>query len=206
MSTETSLGLLVASVSELTLEVRRLSLEVRSLQLLVEDRLGPRDHTTAGAPVEELRPAIAVAASPDRAPASQVPAGFAPSLHLSASPAAVPAPSPPGHLSDSERRALARRIGQWLRRALDENYRGPSGREENPQASRVYLVARDHQGTLYDPPLLLRSFSAAKSLVKPAGYIGDRVVFVGFPAQWEAAVAAEAAGLQPPRENDERGR
>ncbi|CAE7806563.1 unnamed protein product, partial [Symbiodinium sp. CCMP2456] len=181
--------------------VRRLALEVRSLQLLVETRLGARDAEAAYPPAEEPVPHSSVPVTPERGSTLPIASVSSPAL-LPSPPSAVNPGGPSltewrGQLNDTERRALARRIGVWVRRSLDENHRGPSGREENPQASRVYLVARDCRGTAHDPPLLFRTFSAARAWVKPAGYVPEQTVFVGLPTLWEAAIVAEAAGLRP---------
>ena len=110
-------------------------------------------------------------------------------------------PGPGGRgITEDERRAIAKRVGVWFLRCLAGQHRGPSGREENPLANRVYLVIRDYSGKVYDPPLLARNFESIKKLVKPSGFLAEDVVFAGFPSQWEAAVAADSAGFQAPVE------
>ncbi|OLQ07233.1 FK506-binding protein 1 [Symbiodinium microadriaticum] len=110
-------------------------------------------------------------------------------------------PGPAGRgITEDERRAIAKRVGVWFLRCLAGQHRGPSGREENPLANRVYLVIRDYSGKVYDPPLLARNFESIKKLVKPSGFLAEEVVFAGFPSQWAAAVAADSAGFQAPVE------
>ncbi|CAE7246875.1 unnamed protein product [Symbiodinium sp. KB8] len=174
MSTETSLGLLVASVSNLILEVRRLCLEVRSLQLLVEDRLGPRDHLPAGPPAEDPALVPVAPASPDRAFTPLAPASSASPARVPAGTTAAPAAAPTGQLTNAEHRNKLGRLvsgsaGPWRR-------------------------------TIVGPKLAVStswSFGAAKFLVTPAGYIGDRVVFVGFPTQLGGESSAEEAERPP---------
>ena len=61
---------------------------------------------------------------------------------------------PAGYCVGTEREQIAREIGLWLRRALDGRPRGPSGRDRIQLASRYYLVCRDIQGKVRNPPLL----------------------------------------------------
>lgn len=112
----------------------------------------------------------------------------------------IPAPPTPGiPPSWSYREAVAREIGEFLRRSLSGRNRGNSGREKlNPLQSRIYLVLRDHQGTVTERPVRVFSrFSAVKALCFHAGSPGDSI-FIGLPSQREAEIAVEAAGCTWP--------
>lgn len=94
--------------------------------------------------------------------------------------------------TDEERRAIAEAAGLFVRRALNGDYRGTSGREQLRLQSRVYLLFRDHSGNLYDPVRIFDSYAAINPLVKPRGDLGDSV-FIGFPSRWEGRVCAGVA-------------
>lgn len=51
-----------------------------------------------------------------------------------------------------ERLEIARCIGSWLKRCLADQDRGQSGREKINLQSRVYLVAREINRTVFNPP------------------------------------------------------
>ena len=199
-SSDPVLQLLVTTVQDLTAEVRRLGSEVRALQVLVVDRLGSSSLPAAstvppGSPSHAWNPVVR-AADP---PVSPGPVRGSSSPPAAAGTYVDPGPAGRG-ITDEERRDIAKRVGSWFVRCLAGQHRGPSGREENPLANRVYLVVRDHSGKTYDPPLLARNFESIKRLVKPAGFVAEEAVFAGFPSQWEASLAASSAGLQPPVE------
>ena len=61
-----------------------------------------------------------------------------------------------GYCVGSDREQLAREIGRWLRRALEGHPRGPSGRDQIKLASRFYVVCRDIDGVVHNPPCCLR--------------------------------------------------
>ena len=91
----------------------------------------------------------------------------------------------------------AEQIGRWIRRALDQQHRGLSGREKVDLASRLYVVAKDIKGTVFDPPRVFDTWSEARALVTVGKQYGDSV-FVGFPSKAEARIALGVAGLQIP--------
>lgn len=114
----------------------------------------------------------------------------------------TPVPAPPTSgipPSWSYREAVAREIGEFLRRSLSGHNRGNSGREKlNPLQSRIYLVLRDYQGTITERPVrVFTRFSAVKSLCFHSGSPGDSI-FIGLPSQREAQIAVEAAGCTWP--------
>ena len=97
----------------------------------------------------------------------------------------------------SHRISAAEKIGAWIRRCLNDQPRGLSGREEIELASRVYLVVRDISGTTYNPPKVFDSWAGAKTLCTLDKQLGDSI-FVGLPSRAEARIATRAAGLDIP--------
>eukprot|EP00438_Fugacium_kawagutii_P021756 Skav204651 [mRNA] locus=scaffold949:89059:93092:- [translate_table: standard] len=98
----------------------------------------------------------------------------------------------------SVREEAAREIGQFLRRSLAGQNRGTSGRSRLPNLqNRIYLVARDYQGTLYNPVRVEDRFYRVRALCQQGNDWGDSV-FVGLPSQREAVLATRAAGLSEP--------
>ena len=91
----------------------------------------------------------------------------------------------------------AEQIGRWIRRALDQQRRGLSGREKVDLASRLYIVVRDISGNTFNPPKVFDTWSGAKHLVTLDRQYGDSI-FVGFPSKAEARIALGVAGLQIP--------
>ena len=112
----------------------------------------------------------------------------------------APEPSPVGVTASSlgpERVAAAQSIGAWLKRCLEGQRRGLSGREKIQQASRYYLVVRDSAGTDCNPPLVFTSWQETKNRVHVQGQPGDSI-FVGIPTKEEGRIALLAAGLSVP--------
>lgn len=95
------------------------------------------------------------------------------------------------------REGIARNIGLWLRRALNGADRGPSGRAEIGLASRIYLVCRDIEGGVHNPPLVFFTWAAARDRCVRQGDPGDSV-FIGLPTKTEAEIALRSAGLSIP--------
>ena len=133
-----------------------------------------------------------------------------PPFPLSRSTVGLPSPSSTSSLPSSpvvlpgaavefgpERVAIAEEAGRFLRRALDGNHRGSSGREKLRISSRFYLLLREHSGVLHNPAQLHRSWASIKPLVKPAGDCGTSV-FIGWPTIQEARICCEAAGVTWP--------
>lgn len=119
----------------------------------------------------------------------------------------VAAPSIPeesaGYRVGSEREAVARKVGTWLRRSLDGVARGLSGREETSARSRFYLVVRDFGNRTHNPPLVFDSWARCCAVVCSHGQPGDSI-FVGLPTKTECRIAVEAAGLRIPNELRQR--
>lgn len=75
--------------------------------------------------------------------------------------------------------------------------RGESGRDRLRIQSRIYLVFKDFHGQVYDPVKVCHSFSEAKPLVKPDGYLGDSILIV-WPTPREAKLCTREAGIRWP--------
>ena len=103
--------------------------------------------------------------------------------------------------SDTFRQQVADEIGAYLRRCLSGTNRGSSGRERVNLPNRIYVIARDAAGTLYDPVRVENTWRDTQPLVTvgpgPGKQFGDSV-FVGLPSKWEAKRAVAAAGLTWP--------
>ncbi len=108
---------------------------------------------------------------------------------LSVSPSTVPDP-----LNWREREEVCDQIAGWINRCLRGVNRGTSGRDRNPLASRVWLVIRDIEGVVYDPPLYFKAFHLAKPYVKRGPSVGDSI-FIGLPSEREAVRVCGVAGL-----------
>ena len=93
----------------------------------------------------------------------------------------------------AEREAVAKEIGAFLKRSLSGEHRGESGRSKlkNLQ-NRV-----DKDNKVYDPVLLVKSYSEVRSLCQSSSGWGDSI-FVGLPSAAEASIATCAAGLRWP--------
>lgn len=100
-------------------------------------------------------------------------------------------------LTEAERRRIAEEAGAFIRRSLEGNHRGSSGRSRLPPPSTVYILARDYAGVTYNPVRVFRDFGAIRPLVKRQGSCGNSV-FIGFPTIWEARACVEAAQLSWP--------
>ena len=100
-------------------------------------------------------------------------------------------------LNWTQRDQIAEGVGKFLARALRGDHRGPSGRDANPLASRLWIVCRSISGVEYNPVRVFRTWTLAKELVKRGPSAGDSV-FVGLPSQREAKLAVQCAGLSWP--------
>ena len=100
-------------------------------------------------------------------------------------------------ISEAERRRIALQVGDFFKRSLLGQNRGPSGRRANPLASKIYVLCRDRAGTTYSPVRLFRVFSALRPFVGEGQNFGE-AVFAGFPSTWEARLAVERAELSWP--------
>ena len=136
------------------------------------------------------------ASSARATPASVASPSPAPSTP-SRSPSATPTPGGQSVPSWIQREAIADRIGEFIRRALEGDHRQSSGRDLVPLPSRIWVVAQDIHGGRYDPVRVFRSWTLTKSLVKIGAECGDSI-FLGFPSEREARRAVHTAGLRWP--------
>ena len=97
----------------------------------------------------------------------------------------------------SERLAISRGIGLWLQRCLAGGHRGKSGRDQVPDPSKFYLVVRDINQRVHNPPLLFDSWVEAKPWCVNRGRPGDSI-FIGLPTAAEVREAVRSAGLEQP--------
>lgn len=98
----------------------------------------------------------------------------------------------------ADRIAAAEEIGRWLKKCLaDTHPRGLSGRERIPLANKCYLVVRDFDRVIHNPPKFFVTWGDTKALTHKSGQPGDSV-FIGLPSKADARVAVVAAGLQLP--------
>ena len=81
----------------------------------------------------------------------------------SPAPASLPSTTASAPASDPDRVLVCRRVGEFLRRALDGGHRGPPGRDSLELASRRWVVNRDFQGRVHSPPLVFSRFSDCKA-------------------------------------------
>lgn len=95
----------------------------------------------------------------------------------------------------AEREAAAAKIGRFLRAAVNDGYRGDSGRKEILAGSRFWVVVRDISGKVYNPVKVFSRWSAAEKLVKRGSSAGDSV-FVGLPTKREMDRALEAGRFE----------
>lgn len=128
-------------------------------------------------------------------PAAGAAAGSTFSSASASSPAAAgagAAAGPGGPLSESDRTALALRIGDWVRGRLAGKRGTASGRDTNSLQSQVYIVFRDWSGSACSPVTVFRSWAATSQVVRQQSTFGNSV-FIGFPTEWEARLAVQAA-------------
>ena len=129
--------------------------------------------------------------------AQESPLSFGAVARLPESQASAPSDFASAALSPRSRGAACREVGLWLRRALQDEHRGPSGRERLPSGLRYWLVARDHSGRDCNPVLVCSSFAQCKELCKRGSDLGQ-AVFIGLPNRGDVEAAAHAAGLVLP--------
>ena len=92
---------------------------------------------------------------------------------------------------------LAKQCGRFLRRAVQGDFRGSSGRDRLRLQSRHYVVARGFEGELYEPVRILDSFTEVRSICKRDHSCGQ-AVFLGFATKWEVRIALEEGGFERP--------
>ena len=102
-------------------------------------------------------------------------------------------------LTEAERLLIAQEAGQFLRRCLNGEIRGTSGRERIGLSSRYYILVRDYVGHFYNPVEVHRTFATIKPLVKRGSDCGTSV-FIGWPSLKEAKACVAVAELTWPDE------
>ena len=97
------------------------------------------------------------------------------------------------------RERLCRDIGLFLRRAVRGERLGSSGRDRLRLQNRCYLIVKDYEGRVVEPPIFTESFAAVKQRCKRGSELG-RAAFVGLPSRWEARLVCLEGGFQLPAE------
>ena len=143
-----SLGSRVAALEREVAELRTL---VARLSAQLEESEGSSfDIVPASSPTAPLpRP---LNSSPSAA-SSRSPAAFSPHTRAPA-PASSSAAGAAG-TTPSSRGAACREIGLFLRRCLNGEHRGASGRDRLPGGSRFWVVAKDYHGCVLSPVQVL---------------------------------------------------
>jgi hypothetical protein len=93
-----------------------------------------------------------------------------------------------------EREGICDEIAEFIKRSLDGDHRGASGRDRLRLPSRIWLVFRDYEGLHYKPVRVCRSWQSCKDLVKRGDGAGESI-FVGLPSEREACRVAERSGV-----------
>ncbi len=96
-----------------------------------------------------------------------------------------------------EREELARGVGRFLRRSLEGDCRGGSGRDRIRSSSRLYIIVRDVEGRVFDPIRVVGTYTEVKSLCQRSGSFRDSI-FVGLPSRRELFECAAAGGFTLP--------
>lgn len=180
MSESAELRLLRAELAALTLRVEDLSNQLLNLQAdLQSDRGFEVVHPAEGASpsVESLGGA---------------------SGYLSSTPAQAPAAGTANSVSLVDRERICVEIGEHIARALQGLNRGESGRKKLKLASRLYLVFKDINGTVFEPCKLLHRWLEVKQICERSGDFGDSV-FIGLPSLFDARIVCRAAGVPLPQ-------
>ena len=169
---------------------RALRAEIDSLRGIIEAlRIDVRE---LGERVSELEGGGSqLLSSPPRAPsiaAASAKSASTPTGHYSL---VSGSPSTRGIISveDTEARAqLAREIGDFIRRALEGNFRGTSGRDRLRLASKLYLVFANFFGNRLNPP---------RTSGKPENFGSTSSCFLHFLKCHENRFLTETPGKKP---------
>ena len=182
----------VSEVDALREEVKVLSQRVdRLFELLEERRSLPAASSEWSGTFVESVPTVAYAVAPPEALTER---SFGLSLPVGPgdSRAAL------GPVSSVQRETILRDIGVWLRRNLEGDHRGNSGRFRLPESSRFYVILRDHSGRVYTSPVkVVDNFSQAKHLCCKSGSWGNSV-FVGLPSLQDMRICLEGGNFSCP--------
>lgn len=88
------------------------------------------------------------------------------------------------------RERLCRDIGQFLRRAVRGERLGSSGRDRLPLQNRCYLIVKDYEGAVIEPPLFTESFAVVKQRCKRGSPSAVVLHSLGLPASGKLASCA----------------
>ncbi len=106
-------------------------------------------------------------------------------------------PPVPSGLS-REYEEICQKIGEWLKRAVNGEHRGNSGRHKLREGSTLYIICKDFSGRTYlDPIKISRHFAEVRSLCSSKGDWGQSV-FIGLPSAVEVRAVARASGFNCP--------
>ena len=184
-------------VDELREEIRFLRGEVRRLRRLVEDRdsrdtVSGDSHRSSRAPSDGSYSLVSRGFNEEASRSRS----YTPQAGTPSAPGSDPERSGGSRLSQPwlEREAICDEIGDFIRRSLDGDHRGASGRDRLHLPSRIWLVFRDYEGLCYKPVRVCRSWQSCKDLVKRGDGAGDSV-YVGLPSEREACRVAGRAGV-----------
>ena len=115
-----------------------------------------------------------------------------------ACPAQGPSPTSKVSVSDTAARAaLARENGKFLRRCLNGEPRGTSGRDRLALQNRCYIVLADYFGHRLQETAFFSAFQPVKELCKRGPDCGSSI-FLGFATRGEAKAACQEAGVSIP--------
>lgn len=98
-----------------------------------------------------------------------------------------------------EREEACLGIGAWVRQSLAGAAHGLSGRERVSQQSRYYLVFKNFDQQVFNPPLFFESWAPCAEVVKRRGQLGNSI-FIGLPTKRECYLVTVAAGSIVPDE------
>ena len=101
--------------------------------------------------------------------------------------------------ADPTREEVCESVGLFLRRCLNGEHRGASGRDRLPLASRLWIVVRSFDGVVYNPPRIFSRFGSCKPRVKRGSDTGDSI-FVGLPAHKDVVLCLRAGSFGEPQE------
>lgn len=179
-----------AEIEELRLQISALRVRVFAQEERIEElerRVGEGQRT----------PSSSVAPSEvQRAPPSEVGSGVGSYSLLSGS--ACGSGTGPVTTEDHEGRVhLAKQCGCFLRRALQGDFRGSSGRDRLRLPSRHYVVAKSFEGEVFEPVRIFDSFTQVRAVCKRDFSCGQ-AVFLGFATKWELRLALEAGEFTRP--------
>ena len=183
---------------QLASEVRHLRAEVRRLTERVDEQADQISELSANLEeVSGISSRVDRSQSEEAEIVSSVPASTTRSVPIVGPTSSISTSAAETGISWEFRVEVARDIGHFLRRALDRQNRGTSGRDRlQSLRSKIYLICRD--GNTFEHPVKVRSrFSEVKAACCRNGDWGDSV-FIGLPSIREARIAAVIAGLDWP--------